>query len=76
MNIGIRDANDNMIFVGDILENKRNHTTYKVMFSYYEHVDSNTKAYGFWLCGDDLTTSPMPECDSNGMLKLINTSRL
>lgn len=76
MNTGLRDAEDNMIFVGDILKNKRNGNTYKVMFSYYSHLDSDAKAYGFWLCCDDLESYPIPECDGNRRLKLINTSRL
>lgn len=75
MNIGIRDANDNMIFVGDILKNKRNGNMYKVMFSYYTHMDSDTEAYGFWLYSVD-GVHPIPKCDDDGKLKLINTSRL
>lgn len=76
MNTLLRDANNNMIFVGDILKNERNGSTYKVMFSYYTHLESDTKAYGFWLCCDDLGSYPMPECDNDNRLKLINMSRL
>ena len=75
MNVMLRDVNNNMIFVGDILENTRNKNTYKVMFSYYTHMDSDTEAYGFWLYGDDLGVHPFPECNQEGQIKLLNLSR-
>ena len=75
MNIGLRDADNNMIFVGDILENTRSGAMYKVMFSYYTHMDSETEAYGFWLYSKS-GVHPVPKCDDSGKLKLINKSRL
>lgn len=75
MNIGLRDKGGNMIFVGDILENTANGAQYKVMFSYYTHMDSDTEAYGFWLYGSH-GVHPIPKCDNDGKLKLLNLNRV
>ena len=76
MNTELNDANGNMIFKGDILKRKGSCLEYRVDFGYYTHLDSDTKAYGFYLVDNqNYTSHPIPESE-HGILKLINTSRL
>ena len=78
MNIGLRDCNDNMVFVGDTLSNSRG-DEYKVMFGYYSIINcpDEVESYGFYLLDEQFSTRHhMPKCNENGILKLENRSRL
>ena len=74
MDIKLRDCEGNMIFVGNVLKNERSGDLYKGMFSYYTHQDSDSEAYGFWLFSEH-GVHPLPKCDNDGRLKLLNISR-
>lgn len=75
MNTELRDALGNMIFKGDKLKRDGYMKFYSVEFGYYGHLDSDTKAYGFYLVDMDYYTEhPIPE-SIDGHLKLINSSR-
>jgi len=74
MNTGLNDVNGNMIFKGDVLRREGSCLEYRVDFGYYSHLDSDAKAYGFYLVDDqNYTSHPIPESEHR-ILKLINKS--
>ena len=65
-----------MIFEQDVLKDVESGDMYKVFFSYYTHMDSDIESYGFWLFGGGVKgVYPMPRCDKECKIKLLNISR-